>query len=153
MTGEPISTALLVASAASTGAGLMSSGQQQKVELSRIKTETEAAKLQATEEAFVGAQNFRQALASQLALSSLRSGAGGSLVRQFGATSISNMFGDQRTFERRKTFIDMSANLSRANAMTARFSSGLSSIGGLLSTGLQSVNLSAMTNQPAKKAP
>lgn len=152
MTGEPVSTALLVASAASTGAGLMSSGQQQKVELSRIKTETEAAKLQATEEAFVGAQNFRQALSSQLALSSLRSGAGGSLVRQFGATSIANMFMDQANLKRKTQFIDMSANISRANASTARFSSGLSSIGGLLSQGLQAVNLSAMTNQPTTKA-
>lgn len=151
MTGEPISTALLVASAASTGAGLMSSGQQQKIEMSRIKTETEAAKLQATEEAFVGAQSFRQALASQLALSSLRSGAGGSLVRQFGSESIASMFGDQKNFERRKNFIDMSANISRANAMTTRFGSGLSSIGGLLSQGLQSVNLSAMTNKPTTK--
>lgn len=152
MTGEPISTALLVASAASTGAGIMSSGQQKKIEMSRIQTETEAAKLQATEEAFAGAQSFRQALSSQLALSSLRSGAGGSLVRQFGATSISNMFADQGNFERRKSFIDMSANISRANAMTARFGSGLSSIGGLLSQGLQSVNLSAMTNQANVKA-
>lgn len=152
MTGEPISTALLVASAASTGAGIMSSGQQKKIEMSRIQTETEAAKLQATEEAFAGAQSFRQALSSQLALSSLRSGAGGSLVRQFGATSISNMFADQGNFERRKSFIDMSASISRANASTARFSSGLSSIGGLLSQGLQSVNLSAMTNQAKVKA-
>lgn len=151
MTGEPISTALLVASAASTGAGIMSSGQQKKIEMSRIQTETEAAKLQATEEAYAGAQSFRQALSSQLALSSLRSGAGGSLVRQFGATSISNMFADQGNFERRKSFIDMSANISRANASTARFSSGLSSIGGLLSQGLQSVNLSAMTNTAKAK--
>ena len=141
MTGEPVSTTLLVASAASTGLGLVSSRQQEKLDLATLNAETERAKLVASEQAASQAVGFRNSLASQLALSSLRAGAGGSLVRQFGAESFSNFLADQRAIGSKQRFIDASADLGRAQARSNRFSRDVSSVSSLLSTGIDAVNL------------
>lgn len=143
MTGEPISTTLLVASAASTGAGLLSSRQQEKTELRALEAETERAKLEATDMAVVQAKTFRQALASQIALSSLR-GAGGSLARQFGAQSMANFLQDQGILERRKQFIDTASLQKKADIKAGRFGRDISAIGGLISSGMGSLNLSSI---------
>jgi len=139
---DPITIALLVASAAATAGGLSASASQFRLDIATITAETEAAKLQATEQALSQAQSFTQALASQLALSAMREGAGGSLVRQFGAESVSNMLADQRSFSRQQSFIDISSQLSRAGARTARFKRNVSSLSSLFSQGLGSVNAS-----------
>lgn len=142
MTGEPITTTLLVASAATTGAGLLASQQQEKTELAFLDAQTERAKLAATDQALNESKTFRRALASQLALSSLRSGAGGSLVRQFGAESVSNFLKDQDVLNRRKEFIDVAAQSERSQIKSNRFNRDISAIGNLVKSGLNTVNFS-----------
>jgi hypothetical protein len=153
MSADPITTGLIISAAASsvsTGLGMKANRQQQKIELAMLEAETESAKLQASEEAFESARSFRQALASQLAISSLRSGTGGSLVRQFGAASISNMLRDQEVFGRRQKFIDIAASSSRAQIKSNRFSKDISGLGGLLEAGVSSLNFSQLRKEVQK---
>jgi len=145
MAGDPLSTGLLIASAATTGVGLVQSRQQERVELAFLEAQTERSRLEATDVALQQAQGFRAALASQLAISSLRSGTGGSLVRQFGAASVSNFLRDQDVLGRRKDFIDIAASNTRAQIKANRFSRDISSIGSLIGQGIQSVNLNVLS--------
>ena len=132
---------LLAGSSISTGVGMIGSRQAEKLDLAKLNAETERAKLVASEQAGMHAKGFRNSLASQLALSSLRSGAGGSMVRQFGAESMSNFLADQRAITSKSKFIDVSSNLARAQIKSNRFSNDISSISSLLGQGIQSVNL------------
>ena len=139
MTGEPISTGiLLAASAASTGAGLLASKQQSKLELASLNAETSRAKEVAAEQGLQSARTFRGALSSQLALSSLQ---GGSAVRQFGAESFANFLQDQKAIKSKQKFLDISKDLSTAQSKSQRFSRDVNSITSLLTSGMQSVNL------------
>ena len=140
MAGDPVLTTLLLASAASTGFGLSASRQQEKLDIATLDAETQRAKLVAAEGAANQAKGFRNALSSQLALSSLRSGAGGSLVRQFGAESMSNFLQDQRAITSKQKFIDMSSDLRRSQIKSNRFSRDVSSIQSLLSGGIDAIN-------------
>lgn len=142
MTGEPISTSLLIASAASTGASMIASGKQEKLDLAMINAETERAKLQATDQALVQAQTFRQALASQLAISSLRSGGGGSIARQFGAQSVANFLRDQNALQSTKNFIDIASKGNIATAKSQRLTRDFNAINNLINTGMGAINLS-----------
>lgn len=135
---------LMVASAASTGLGLVQSRQQEKLELASLQLEAETAKTQATDEALVRAKSFREALASQLAISSLRGGTGGSLVRQFGAVSVSNFLKDQDVLGKRQQYIDIATSLNRASITSGRFGRDISSIGGLVQSGFGAMNLNAL---------
>lgn len=132
---------LLALSAASTGAGMAQSRAQQRLETATIKADTEMAKLQTQERAYQTSQNFRKALASQLALSSLRGATGTSLTRQFAAESISNMLADQKSFDRRQRFLDTAAGMQRSQAKANRFARDFSSVGSLLTAGIGAVDL------------
>lgn len=141
MAADPVTATLLAASAASTGAGLFASRKQSKLEQANLRLETEQAKLAGAETALASARDFRSSLASQLAISSLRSGAGGSLVRQFGSTSMANFLADQGALERKQKFIDLSSGMGSAGIKSQRFARDFSAIGSLLSSGLESINL------------
>ena len=136
-----ISTALLIASAASTGAGLVASGKQSSLERANLKLETEQAKLAGAETALQSATSFRQNLSSQLAIASLRGGNGGSLVNQFGSTSMANFLADQGAITSRQKFIDANASNKRSQISANRFSRDVSALGSLFSSGLESINL------------
>lgn len=141
MSIDPVSAGLLAASVGSTGLGLANSKSQQRVEMASIGADAEAARLQTQEQAFQTSQNFRKALSSQLALSSLRGAAGSSMTRQFAAESVANMLADQRGFERKQQFINTATSLRSAQAKSARFGRDISAIGSLLTTGINAVQL------------
>lgn len=147
MAADPITATLLVASAAATGGSIFASKNQARNEMAMLNAETERAKLEATDLALAQTQSFRKALASQLALSSLRGGSGGSLMRQFGAESIANFLKDQGVLDRKKAFIDVAAQSQQATIKGNQFSRNASAIGSLVGGGLQSVNLSSFTGQ------
>ena len=154
MTGEPVSSTLLIslaASAASTGFGLAASRQQEKSDLAFLAAETEQAKLSAADTALNQAQTFRRALASQLAISSLRSGSGGSLIRQFGANSISGFLKDQDVLGRRKDFIDLASSSNRAQIRGNRFARDVNSLGSLVGESLQSINFNKIQKSLERK--
>lgn len=136
------SLVLLGISAASTGASLISSRGQQKVEMATIELEREQAKLAASEQAYQKSLDFRSALSSQLALASLRGGAG--LMTQFGSNAMANYLQDQKVLTNRARFIDISANMARATSKANRFTRDMSSIGQLASQGLNQINFNEL---------
>ena len=134
------SAGLLAASAVSTAFGMKQAKNQERIDMAGIKADAEAAKLQTQEQAFQTSQNFRKALSSQLALSSLRGAAGSSMTRQFAAESISNMLADQRGFDRRQEFIDTASTINRAQAKSARFGRTVGGLSSLLTAGVGAIN-------------
>lgn len=144
MTGEPVSSSallLMASSAVSAGAGLFASSQQQKVDLSINSAETERAKLAGAETALTAAQDFRTALSSQLAISSLRGGAGGSMAQQFGSASIASFLSDQKSLESQQKFLGIKSDLQRSEIKSKRIARDINSVGSLLKGASDSVNL------------
>ena len=147
MSADP-ATATFLMMAASMAAGKVSSMNQSKVDNALIKAETSRAKLIGSETALNATQTFRGALSSQLALSSLRGGAGGSMVRQFGASSMANFLQDQGALESRNKFLDVAEQLKTAGAKSSLFSKDVSNMSSLLMKGADSIN-GNNTNNPA----
>lgn len=103
--GAPAAVAIAFAAASTAVAGATYVGQRQaaKTQLtldeSAIELNREHARLQAAEQSLVHATGFRKALASQVALASLRGGAG-SVTRQFTSESYGNFLRDQEAIKR-----------------------------------------------------
>jgi len=141
MTGEPVSTALLLASAASTGVGLYASGKQKKLDRAINAAETEHARLAGAQTALTASQDFRTALSSQLAIASLRGGSGGSLAQTFGSKSIANFLSDQRSLESQQKFLGIRSDIKNAEIKNQRLARDVSSVGSLLSSYSGAINL------------
>jgi hypothetical protein len=150
MTGEPVSSALLLMSAATTGVGLYASSQQEKLDRSINAAETEHARLAGAETALTASRDFRTALSSQLALASLRGGSGGSLAQTFGSRSIANFLSDQRSLESQQKFLGIKSNIRNAEIGSQRLARDVSSVGSLLSTGYEAINLNKISKAQAK---
>lgn len=111
---------------------------QSLLEESSLALEREQYRAQAQEQALSVASNFRQALASQLSLASIRGGAG-SVVRQFGGSGLSSLNKDLLSVQRGISLNDIKSSSllaqSRAGA-AARNTSALVNFGmGLASAG------------------
>jgi len=143
MAADPLSAGflLLAASTVSTAGGLYASKQQEKLDRAINSAETERARLVGAETALTSARDFRSALSSQLAISSLRGGSGGSLVAQFGSQSVANFMSDQRTLEANQKFIGIKSDLRGAEIKSQRFARDVSSVSSLLKAGSQAVNI------------
>jgi hypothetical protein len=119
----PEVAAIAFAAAATGGAGLNFIGEtraakgQRRVDLAAIELQQEQFRLQAAEASSLNANNFRKALASQVALASMRGG-GGSVVRQFGAESYSNFLQDQEAIKRGVRLSDLQAGHNKATAFS-----------------------------------
>jgi len=144
MTGEPVSSAallLMASSTVSTGAGLFASAQQEKLDLAINRAETERAKLVGAETALTASRDFRTSLASQLAISSLRGGSGGSMAQQFGSASIANFLSDQKSLESQQKFLGIKSDIRKSEIKSQRFARDISSVGSLLKAGSGAINL------------
>ena len=124
--GITAATALKAAAVASVGIGAYTGYQQvqaaktqQIVDESAIRLQTEQTRLQASRQAASSARNFRQALASQVALSQFRGGAG-SLTRQFSSEAFSSFLEDQGAISRGLRVNDIRSMNLRANAAAKR---------------------------------
>ena len=145
MTGEPVSSAgliLLASSTISTVGGLYFSSQQEKIDKAVNNAETERARLVGAETALTSARDFRTALSSQLAISSLRGGASGSLAAQFGSQSVANFMADQRTLASNQKFIGIKSDLRGAEIQSQRFARDVNSVSSLIKAGSESLNMS-----------
>src|SRR6188508_2101607 len=117
----PEVAALAFAAAATGVAGAtyigskQAAGTQNIIDQAAIELNQEQARLQSAEAALANAGSFRKALASQVALASLRGGSG-SVMRQFGAESYSNFLQDQEAIKRGVRLSDLQALHSRAQA-------------------------------------
>ena len=144
MTGEPVSsTALLLmaASTVTTAGGLYASSKQEKLDKAINAAETERARLSGAETAMVASRDFRTALSSQLAIDSLRGGAGGSLAQTFGSQSIANFLSDQRSLESQQKFLGIRSDIKNAEIKNQRLARDVSSVGSLLSSYSGAINL------------
>ncbi len=92
---------------------------QYKIDEASIELQRQQAHLQSAENANANATSFRKALASQVALASMRGGSG-SLIRQFGGESYGNFLKDQEAIKRGGKLIDVQALNQTAQAKANR---------------------------------
>lgn len=103
--GAPAAVAIAFAAASTAVAGASYIAQNRAaknqfiIDEAGIELSRENARLQAAEQGAIHATGFRKALASQVALSSLRGGAG-SVTRQFTSESYGNFLQDQEAIKR-----------------------------------------------------
>jgi len=134
---------LLTAQTGLTGAGMAASRQQAKADKQRIKTEAAVARERNAAESLQAARNFRQSLSSQLAIASLRSMGGGSIVRQFGAQAMGTSYRDEEEFARRERLIGVQEKFGIAGAKTSSMARQAQGIGQLLQSGVSAISLSS----------
>lgn len=141
---QAIALAFSAASTAVAGLGYLSSRNAAKnqfmVDSAAIELNQEQARFKAAEAAQQNALSFRKALASQVALASMRGGAG-SVVRQFGSESYSNFLQDQEAIKRGIRLNDASAQNQRAGAAGQKYASDLSALTRFAKSGLDAWNI------------
>lgn len=118
-----------------------SSGAQHKIDTATIKLNQAAFHAKAADAAATHAANFRQALASQVAISSMRGG-GGSLGVQFANQAYQTFAQDQAAIEAGVKVADVQSQLSEADA-TARRDASRIAAGSRVISALDSINLNA----------
>lgn len=118
-----------------------SSGTQHKLDTAAIKLNQAQYHAKASAQAATHAENFRQALASQVVLSSMRGGSG-SLGIQFGNQAYRTFVEDQQAIEAGIKVADVQSQIGLADATGRRDAARTASIGRVISS-LDSINLSA----------
>lgn len=112
--GQPVAGAAIGSSIAG-GLQQRESGRIQDVlDDAALRLNQEQARVQAAEKSAVHARQFRQALATQVALASFRSG-GGSIARQVGAESLSNFLQDQEAIQTGLDISETQGAIQKAN--------------------------------------
>ena len=117
------------------------SGTQHKIDTATIKLNQAQFHAKAADAAATHAANFRQALASQVAISSMRGG-GGSVGVQFAGQAYQNFIQDQQAIEAGVKVADVQAQLGEADT-TARRDATRTAAGSRVISALDSINLSA----------
>jgi len=121
----PEVAALAFAAAATgvAGAGYLSersaARNQYTIDQAAIELQRQQSHFQAAEAANANAINYRKALASQVAIASMRGGSG-SVVRQFGSESYGNFLRDQEAVKRGVRLTDVQALNQQAQARGER---------------------------------
>lgn len=106
-------------------AQLEASRLQRRQDFASIDFDESVTKLQIEQQGNTNARTFKQNIASQVALSSVRGGVGSSSARQFGSASFSNFLRDQESIKRASKAAEASATIQRGAASTKRRSRDL----------------------------
>lgn len=114
--------------------------EQNRRQMQAINKQHEMARIQAAEQAAIHARKFRQTLASQMSLATMRGGAG-SMGAQFGSQAMQSFEQDQEAIERGVQLADIQRNLSEADATARLKAAELGAIGNVISA-FSSINLS-----------
>lgn len=101
-------------------AQLAASNQQKKQDFASINFDESVTALQLEQQANQNARTFKQNIASQVALASVRGGPGSTSLRQFGSASYANFLQDQASIARGVRNVGTSAQLQRGGASTKR---------------------------------
>lgn len=117
------------------------SGTQSKLEAAAIKLNQAQYHAKASAEAAIHAENFRQALASQVAISSMRGGSG-SLGIQFGNQAYRTFVEDQQAIEAGVKVADVQSQIGLADSTARRDAARTASVSQLISS-FNSINLNA----------
>lgn len=147
---DPATATLTALTVANTAGSLYSSRQQSKLDKATIELETEQNKLAAEELALSSTRNFRQMIASQLAMVGMRGAGGSSMFRQFTTESYANYLADQASIERQGKYGLISGGLQSASASLSRLSRDIGTLGSAGKDYLEGVNLNNLAGKKDK---
>lgn len=140
------------AAGAAVGAGvgslitsLSTSDTQHHVDTAALQLNLEQHRTQAAEKSAIHAQNFRRALASQIAISSMRGGSG-SITRQFASQAYSTFLDDQRAIELGLSVTEAQGGLSQADINARRDARNTTAFGKVISA-FDGINLNKVRGQ------
>jgi hypothetical protein len=117
------------------------SGTQNKLDRATIQLNQAQFHAKAATQSAVHAENFRQALATQVSLSTMRGGSG-SLATQFGSQAYRTFVEDQKAIEAGVKVADVQAELGLADATGRKESTRLAAVGRAISS-FDGINLNA----------
>lgn len=115
---------------------------QKTLDRAALKLNQAQAHAKAAEQGAIHAQNFRQALASQVALSTMRGGSG-SLATQFGNQAYRKFIEDQQSIESGVKVTDAQASLGQADITARTESARTQAIGRAAVSAFDGINLNA----------
>jgi hypothetical protein len=139
MAGNPIGGAALGLSVGGSIGSIGANKQQAKLEREAIRLNKEQYHAQAAARSAIHAANFRQSLAHQVSLASMRGGSG-SIASQFGAQAYKNFLDDQKAIELGVAASDVQSSLSEADT-TARQQAGNVQAAGRIISAFDAINL------------
>lgn len=136
-----------VAAGASIGASVggfadatAANSAQGQLETSALNLQLEQARHSAAEQSAIHAGNFRQALASQVALSSMRGGSG-SVMGQFSQASYRNFLLDQQAIDVGLSVTEAGGGLARADLAARGEARTAKALSGAVSSATRGLNL------------
>lgn len=142
--------ALAGAQIGSAGFGFLQQTQaartQQMIDMAALKLQQEQARTKAAEQSAIHASQFRQALASQIALASLRGGAG-SVATMFGNQAYRTFLQDQKAIETGLMTAETALKIREAEIKARRASADLKAYTRLIGTGIEGINLNLFTER------
>lgn len=141
----PFAGAAIGGSLVGSQQSLSASEAQNRRQREAIRIQHEQARLQAAEQATIHARKFRQTLASQMSLASMRGG-GGSIAAQFGSQAMQAFEQDQKAIERGAQLADIQRGFSEADAAARLKAAELGALGNVVSA-FSAVNLSKLRGQ------
>ncbi len=127
-------------------------GTQRIIDEASIELQQEQFRLQAAETANQNATSFRKALASQVALASMRGGSG-SVARQFGGEAYHNFLQDQESIKRGVRISDLNALHANAQSLANQSATNLRGLSQFATASLNAWNPSNFATGGAKTAP
>jgi hypothetical protein len=113
---------------------------QTTLDQATLNLNREQARLKAAETAAIHASNFRQALASQVSIASMRGGSG-SVAAQFGQASYENFLRDQKAIEAGLTISEAQSDITQAGITAKKESRDLIAATRFAQNALTGVNL------------
>lgn len=144
--GQPVAGAA-VGSSVAGGLQQKSAGKTQEIlDEAALRLNQQQARTNAAEKQAIHARNFRQSLASQIALASFRGG-GGSVARQFGTEAIRNFLDDQKAIEAGVELADVQGQFERANLSAKQSARDLNIITNAAKTGFEGLNLNLLNKK------
>lgn len=114
---------------------------QGDIDEAALNLNLEQARLSAAEKSAALARNFRKSLASQIAIASMRGGAG-SLVAQFGSESFQNYMEDKSAIEAGLAVSETQGSIGKAKLKADANTRDIKSFGNFASSSFDAVNFS-----------
>lgn len=119
---------------------------QRSLDESALRVNREQARLKAAEASSIHATNFRQALASQVALASMRGGSG-SLTTQFGQQAYRSFLQDQKAIELGLSVSELQGSLQEAGLSAASYTRDVAAGTRFASSALGAINLNLLKSR------
>jgi hypothetical protein len=133
----------------STGAGLLASRKQYKLDKSQFEYETQAAQLAASEAAYESTRQFRQAVGSSIALAGAR---GGNLsFAQFTMESYGNYLRDQEAIKKRGQAAAFAGKIKKIESKSQQIGAGINLVSNFGQNLFQNVNLNKIAKPKTGK--